>query len=146
MLSILFLIIPPNLMREDNESMKFTLWQNGRRLAYYISELHSIFKSNVQNQWRNTIDVIMKPSSCFPGIIGPKLELTAYVDIFNMHTGEQLFIDRMDCDEQLNALNNGSRHYMCLHNGMDVKGQFIRQKAVCHAGLTSKSINFERYF
>lgn len=88
----------------------------------------------------------MKPSSCFPGIIGPKLELTAYVDIFNMQTGEKLSIDRMDCYQQSNALNEGGRHYMCLHNANDVKYRFRKQKAVCHAGIENEAISSDRYF
>ncbi|XP_075162029.1 spermatogenesis associated 6-like protein [Haematobia irritans] len=62
------------------ESMEITLWQSGRRLAYYqgvLMDLLQISEPKMHCPHVNTKQLLMKTTPAFPGIIAPKVELCA---------------------------------------------------------------------
>ncbi|KAH8372078.1 hypothetical protein KR093_009990 [Drosophila rubida] len=69
-------------MREllNAEQLEITLWQNGRRLAYYIGRLADVMQSPVPRLicgHNHNVQLLMKPTTAFPGILAPKVELSA---------------------------------------------------------------------
>lgn len=70
-----------------NEPIDFALWQNGRRLAHYTDRLGRILHHN--GHGTVTIELIMIPSSCFPGRLAPKLKMQTFCDIVSNDNNEQ---------------------------------------------------------
>ncbi|KAM7357440.1 uncharacterized protein ACRADG_002791 [Cochliomyia hominivorax] len=67
-----------NLSREQ---LEITLWQSGRRLAYYqgvIMDLLQFSEPKLQCPHSNTQQLLMKSTPAFPGIIAPKVEITSH--------------------------------------------------------------------
>uniref|UniRef100_A0A1I8M638 Spermatogenesis-associated protein 6 N-terminal domain-containing protein n=2 Tax=Musca domestica TaxID=7370 RepID=A0A1I8M638_MUSDO len=64
----------------QTEPLEITLWQSGRRLAYYrgsLMDLLQISEPKLHCPHNNTKQLLMKTTTAFPGIIAPKVELTA---------------------------------------------------------------------
>ncbi|KAL7734435.1 hypothetical protein ACLKA6_010762 [Drosophila palustris] len=69
-------------MREmlNAEQLEITLWQNGRRLAYYIGRLSDVMQPSVPRlscAHNDNVQLLMKATPAFPGILAPKVELSA---------------------------------------------------------------------
>ncbi|EDV97586.1 spermatogenesis associated 6-like protein [Drosophila grimshawi] len=69
-------------MREllNAEQLEITLWQNGRRLAYYVGSLSDVMQPPIPRlscAHSDNVQLLMKATSAFPGIIAPKVELSA---------------------------------------------------------------------
>lgn len=114
------------------------LWQNGRRLAYYSSTLSSILKAKCirseakRSQWYNSIGLLMKPSSCFPGILGPKCTLSLHIHTADTVPNEPVFKRKRKCYcSQFNT-----RKYFNVLNG---NSESRRQKPVCHTDIYNES-------
>ncbi|KAM8708084.1 hypothetical protein ACLKA7_015111 [Drosophila subpalustris] len=72
-------------MREmlNNEQLEITLWQNGRRLAYYIGRLSDVMQPSVPRlscAHNDNVQLLMKATPAFPGILAPKVELSAVLN------------------------------------------------------------------
>ncbi|XP_037815920.1 spermatogenesis associated 6-like protein [Lucilia sericata] len=68
----------------SKESLEITLWQNGRRLAYYkgvIMDLLQYIEPQLQCPHSNTRQILMKTTPAFPGILSPKVEITTEISI-----------------------------------------------------------------
>ncbi|XP_061397539.1 uncharacterized protein LOC133333227 [Musca vetustissima] len=62
------------------EPLEITLWQSGRRLAYYqgsLMDLLQISEPKLHCPHNNIKQLLMKTTTAFPGIIAPKIELAA---------------------------------------------------------------------
>ncbi|KAH8261608.1 hypothetical protein KR044_012288 [Drosophila immigrans] len=69
-------------MREmlNAEQLEITLWQNGRRLAYYIGRLSDVMQPPIPRlscAHDHNVQLLMKGTPAFPGILAPKVELSA---------------------------------------------------------------------
>lgn len=123
-----------------SELIQLMLWQNGRRLAYYSNTLSSVLKTRCargqtkRSQWCNSINLLMKPSNCFPGILGPKCTLLLHINIADTIPGEPLYERKGKC--YCNQFN--TRKYF---------GITRRQKPVCHASTDNEHIldNLRKY-
>ncbi|XP_037934903.1 uncharacterized protein LOC119669172 [Teleopsis dalmanni] len=62
------------------EETKFTLWQNGRRLAYYHGNLSDFMRPGIPRlicKHKIDVNLLTKTTKAFPGIISPKIEISA---------------------------------------------------------------------
>ncbi|XP_055902719.1 uncharacterized protein LOC129938916 isoform X2 [Eupeodes corollae] len=62
------------------ESIEITLWQNGRRLAYFVGQLADVMHPPMPKLscFHNVnVQILMNTSQAFPGIIAPKMEISA---------------------------------------------------------------------
>ncbi|XP_067613264.1 uncharacterized protein [Eurosta solidaginis] len=67
-----------------SEQVEITLWQNGRRMAYFLGKLADVMHSDMPKltcEHNINVQILMKPTSAFPGIIAPKVELSARVGV-----------------------------------------------------------------
>ncbi|XP_037032041.1 uncharacterized protein LOC119071280 [Bradysia coprophila] len=109
----------------NDEQINFTLWQKGRRLAYYLNRIGVILNyTGCMNNNFATIDnaIIMTKGSCFPGTISPKIEYTASIE-FNTKC--------MQCNR---IVQHGQQKRIVKNlyeNGAN-KLNFLHQKPVCH--------------
>lgn len=72
------------------EPLECNLWQNGRRLAHFKGPLINLLDSDSVRTLRSSgngfpCDLILKPSTCFPGIIGPKCVMRVEMDVVERH-------------------------------------------------------------
>ncbi|XP_037881428.1 uncharacterized protein LOC119632548 [Glossina fuscipes] len=60
------------------EPLEITLWQSGRRLAYYKGNLLNLMKTkpNLHCPHNDSKQLLLTTTAAFPGIIAPKLELS----------------------------------------------------------------------
>lgn len=76
----------------SRERLECSFWQNGRRLAHFKGALHNLLDLNSVSvrSMRSTengfpCNLILKPSTCFPGIIGPKCVMRVELDVAELH-------------------------------------------------------------
>ncbi|EDV40968.1 uncharacterized protein Dana_GF23660 [Drosophila ananassae] len=63
-----------------SEQLEITLWQNGRRLAYFVGNLSDVMHPTVPRlscPHSSNVQLLMKATPAFPGILAPKVELSA---------------------------------------------------------------------
>lgn len=141
----------------DNEPIQLTLWQKGRRLAYFRDRLESIINSNLYENsrceqlrtlysWSSNASIIMKPSTCFPGIIGPKCELTARIEIFENNDNSRLEnrpTIKSYCCKTLHGSSpsKSSSYYHWLNCNRTEPVRIKRQRPVCHAKSIQRFLN-----
>ncbi|XP_036327124.1 uncharacterized protein LOC118739720 [Rhagoletis pomonella] len=66
------------------EQVEITLWQNGRRMAYFSGKLADVMHSDIPKltcEHNINVQLLMKATPAFPGIIAPKVELSAHVGV-----------------------------------------------------------------
>ncbi|XP_036326114.1 uncharacterized protein LOC118739092 isoform X2 [Rhagoletis pomonella] len=66
------------------EQVEITLWQNGRRMAYFSGKLADVMHSDIPKltcEHNINVQLLMKATPAFPGIITPKVELSAHVGV-----------------------------------------------------------------
>lgn len=69
------------------EPLECNFWQNGRRLAHSKGALADLLGSNgIRSMHSNEngevpCELLLKPSTCFPGIIGPKCVMRVVLDV-----------------------------------------------------------------
>lgn len=64
----------------NTEQLEITLWQNGRRLAYYVGKLAQVMQPTLPRlscAHTTNVQLLMKATPAFPGILAPKVELSA---------------------------------------------------------------------
>ncbi|KAH8270069.1 hypothetical protein KR018_003610 [Drosophila ironensis] len=62
------------------EQLEITIWQNGRRLAYFIGNLSDVMHPTIPRlhcAHSSNVQLLMKATPAFPGILAPKVELSA---------------------------------------------------------------------
>ncbi|XP_026848004.1 uncharacterized protein LOC113566471 [Drosophila persimilis] len=62
------------------EQLQITIWQNGRRLAYFLGSLSDVMQPTVPRlscAHSSNVQLLMKATPAFPGILAPKVELSA---------------------------------------------------------------------
>lgn len=75
----------------SRERLECNFWQNGRRLAHFKGALINLLDlTNSVRSMRSTengfpCNLILKPSTCFPGIIGPKCVMRVELDVAELH-------------------------------------------------------------
>ncbi|XP_073840585.1 spermatogenesis associated 6-like protein [Musca autumnalis] len=141
----------------QTESLEITLWQSGRRLAYYqgsLMDLLQIAEPKLHCPHNNTKQLLMKTTTAFPGIIAPKVELTAdfFVKdkIFNVgNLNEELKSFTHHARKPLSGLAQKSMKHNCNikahcyqrpciinaepYDELSVCNGPRKQKPVCHA-------------
>lgn len=63
-----------------SEQLEITIWQNGRRLAYFIGNLSDVMQPTIPRlscAHSSNVQLLMKATPAFPGILAPKVELSA---------------------------------------------------------------------
>lgn len=133
------------------------MWQNSRRLAYYIGKIRDIlhwehcnetFAANVHNE------VLMIPAKCFPGSIAPKLELSVQICIkekcLNCRIMTEKSLKQHDCDIKIGDQPNfrpSSNWSQCKQSisssasdDRHHRENYFRQRSVCHARPNQKYI------
>ncbi|XP_068150083.1 spermatogenesis associated 6-like protein [Drosophila tropicalis] len=63
-----------------SERLEITLWQNGRRLAYFVGRLSDVMHPTFPRltcEHSANVQLLMKATPAFPGILAPKVELSA---------------------------------------------------------------------
>lgn len=69
-----------------HEPLECTFWQAGRRLAHFKGTLGDLLGANnvrspPTNDSQYPCELILKPSTCFPGIIGPKCVMSVELNV-----------------------------------------------------------------
>ncbi|XP_030573190.1 uncharacterized protein LOC115771576 [Drosophila novamexicana] len=109
----------------NSEQLEITLWQNGRRLAYYVGRLTDVLQPPIPQPscaHIANVQLLMKATSAFPGILAPKVELSA-----ELSTQDK---QRRRCKLALERpLNNRHVESRCLSR-LELPR---KQQAVCHA-------------
>lgn len=62
------------------EQLEITVWQNGRRLAYFVGSLSDVMQPTFPRlscAHSSNVQQLMKATPAFPGILAPKVELSA---------------------------------------------------------------------
>lgn len=62
------------------EQLEITVWQNGRRLAYFVGSLSDVMQPTFPRltcAHSSNVQLLMKATPAFPGILAPKVELSA---------------------------------------------------------------------
>nr|XP_044249882.1 uncharacterized protein LOC108069287 [Drosophila takahashii] len=62
------------------EQLEITVWQNGRRLAYFVGNLSDVMQPTIPRlscAHSANVQLLMKATPAFPGILAPKVELSA---------------------------------------------------------------------
>lgn len=115
------------MMREmlNAEQLEITLWQNGRRLAYYIGRLSDVMQPPVPRlscAHNDNVQLLMKATPAFPGILAPKVELSAELNTRD----KQQHCCKVDLQRPLSNRHVESR---CLSR-LEMPR---KQQTVCHA-------------
>ncbi|KAH8419529.1 hypothetical protein KR222_004604 [Zaprionus bogoriensis] len=109
------------------EQLEITLWQNGRRLAYYIGRLSDVMQAPVPRpscEHSANVQLLMKATTAFPGILAPKAELSAELRAEDKQCGARC--SKVDLQRPLSNRHVESR---CLSR-LELPR---KQQAVCHA-------------
>ncbi|KAH8373480.1 hypothetical protein KR009_010578 [Drosophila setifemur] len=72
------------------ERLEITIWQNGRRLAYFIGSLTDMMHPTVPRlscSHKSNVQLLMKTTPAFPGILAPKVELSAQLSTQDRKNG-----------------------------------------------------------
>ncbi|BFF97078.1 uncharacterized protein DMAD_05567 [Drosophila madeirensis] len=72
------------------EQLQITIWQNGRRLAYFLGSLSDVMQPTVPRlscAHSSNVQLLMKATSAFPGILAPKVELSAQMTTQDRQSG-----------------------------------------------------------
>lgn len=141
-----------------SENIEIILWQNSRRLAYYIGKIRDIlhwehcnetFAANVHNE------ILMIPAKCFPGSIAPKLELSVRICIKEKCSNCRMMVmtektlkpkDICDTNEtggrKFRSCSNCSQTKQSIsgyESGGDHRSEkYFRQRSVCHSRPNQK--------
>lgn len=115
-------------MREmlNSEQLEITLWQNGRRLAYYIGRLSDVMQPPIPRlscDHSANVQLLMKATTAFPGILAPKVELSADLRVKDKKRGDCCKVDLQ------RPLNNRHTESRCM-SSLDLPR---KQQPVCHA-------------
>ncbi|ALC45144.1 CG14079 [Drosophila busckii] len=110
------------------EQLEITLWQNGRRLAYYMGTLSMLMQPGVPRlscAHSDLVQLLMKATPAFPGILAPKVELSA-----------QLSTQDKQCDSCCGKAERslGRQVKICSPSREE---QPRKQQAVCHSKQSS---------
>ncbi|XP_055856625.1 uncharacterized protein LOC129919678 isoform X2 [Episyrphus balteatus] len=129
------------------ESIEITLWQNGRRLAYYIGQLADVMHPPMPkiSCFHNVnVQILMNTSQAFPGIIAPKLEISA-----------RAVIQDRKCSKDTCSMTGSSSHSVLIPNlqkssaGKDTPHcndeisknlDHRRQQPVCHSKVYGSQV------
>lgn len=105
-----------------NEVIELALWQYGRRLAHFHGRIGQLLR---QDHWRPPssewidADILLHPSNCFPGIIGPKIKMKYRLEVTDT-SGRSSGIRRLTGYPQESVFSS-------------------RQKSVCHTRYSTRS-------
>nr|XP_014092824.1 uncharacterized protein LOC106619309 isoform X1 [Bactrocera oleae] len=145
------------------EQMEITLWQNGRRMAFFMGKLADVMQSDVPKlscEHNINIQLLMKATPAFPGIIAPKVELSARIGVQDhpQHTKEnEYFVQQSGNNISLKKLefeakNTSNRHTQLSLTPTNSCFNYLeekrRQRPVCHVktncgnGFSKKSCAF----
>lgn len=122
--------------------IEFALWQNGRRLAYYTGRMGILLDRTVPGQQTThstETDLIMKPSSCFPGTIAPKIELLASIDIIETCRSCKSYVFRTLRRPVSRQFDNDSKPEKV--KPLDIRQ--LHQRPVCHSRLNYRFVETE---
>ncbi|XP_037719091.1 uncharacterized protein LOC119553052 isoform X1 [Drosophila subpulchrella] len=109
------------------EQLEITVWQNGRRLAYFVGSLSDVMQPTVPRlscAHSSNVQLLMKATPAFPGILAPKVELSAQLTTQDRRRGCSCSSFREESAPPVN------RHVesRCLEH-LD---QRRKQQTVCH--------------
>ncbi|EDW18926.1 uncharacterized protein LOC6582759 isoform X1 [Drosophila mojavensis] len=109
----------------NSEQLEITMWQNGRRLAYYLGRLSDLMQPPVPPlscEHSANVQLLMKATSAFPGILAPKVEISAELTTRDKH--------RKCCKVNLEReISNRHAQSRCLSR-LELPR---KQKTVCHS-------------
>nr|XP_017107718.2 uncharacterized protein LOC108132712 [Drosophila bipectinata] len=111
-----------------SEQLEITLWQNGRRLAYFVGNLSDVMHPTVPRlscPHSSNVQLLMKATPAFPGILAPKVELSAQLTTQDRRKGCRCSSFR---DETAVPIANRHVESRCLGQ----MEQPRKQQTVCH--------------
>ncbi|XP_022218252.1 uncharacterized protein LOC111071297 [Drosophila obscura] len=116
------------------EQLQITIWQNGRRLAYFMGSLSDVMQPTVPRlscAHSSNVQLLMKATPAFPGILAPKVELSAQMTMQDRQNGCSCnsLNHRGDLAEVLRAPVNRHVESRCTSR----LEQPRKQQTVCHA-------------
>lgn len=109
----------------NSEQLEITMWQNGRRLAYYVGKLSDLMHPSIPPlscEHSANVQLLMRATSAFPGILAPKVEMSANL----IMRDKQRKCCKVNLDRKVNNRHVESR---CL-NRVELPR---KQKTVCHS-------------
>ncbi|XP_054732577.1 uncharacterized protein LOC129240673 isoform X1 [Anastrepha obliqua] len=131
-----------------SEQVEITLWQNGRRMAYFLGKLADIMHADTPKlTCEHNIDVqlLMKATPAFPGIIAPKVELSARVGVqdrlprseeCNRYTNKNGSNNLSLCKLEFEAARAPNRHSLQPNSAAETCFRYLEerryQRPVCH--------------
>uniref|UniRef100_A0A0A1XF41 Uncharacterized protein C9orf68 n=1 Tax=Zeugodacus cucurbitae TaxID=28588 RepID=A0A0A1XF41_ZEUCU len=148
------------------EQMEITLWQNGRRMAFFMGKLADVMQSDIPKlscEHNINVQLLMKATPAFPGIIAPKVELSAHIGVQDspqQSEQQQKFVQQPCSEVTLKNLefeakrtpNRHSQHSLSPTNScFNYLEEKRRQRPVCHvktscgSGFSKKSAAFPCY-
>ncbi|CAD7006280.1 uncharacterized protein LOC101450266 isoform X2 [Ceratitis capitata] len=134
------------------EQMEVTLWQNGRRMAFFMGKLADVMQTDVPKltcEHNINVQLLMKATPAFPGIIAPKVELSARVgvqDRLSGSTAEQKYTRKSANDATLHKLEFEAKHTPNRHSQQQSSPagscfsqleERRRQRPVCHTKVNT---------
>ncbi|KAL5282568.1 hypothetical protein ACFFRR_005585 [Megaselia abdita] len=118
------------------EKFEISLWQNGRRLAFYNGRINDILM-------RDNIEIIMTTNRSFPGIVGPKLQVSTKGFVSSSGVKESKALSDLNRDQQSSRqLYNHSR---CSSSGLSEISNFSSEKKFMGHKNEKPACNHKKY-
>ncbi|XP_018803020.1 PREDICTED: uncharacterized protein LOC108977666, partial [Bactrocera latifrons] len=145
------------------EQMEITLWQNGRRMAFFIGKLADVMKSDIPKlscEHNINVQLLMKATPAFPGIIAPKVELSAHIGVqdrpqrdeenekFVQQSGTNITLNKLEFEVKRKLNRHTQQSLSSTNNCFNYLEEKRRQRPVCHlktncgSGFSKKSSAF----